>query len=273
MMAKINKLQEQIPLYINGSLHGEERVSFEQALQRNWELKQEYAEFHEIESVFAIIDNISDQHFDNLFTRIQANVKFDPASTQPVLPTPAQPADEESTVIMRREDGIDKARAKYENVTRPETEIPASTDEPQGKKSSSANSSIEEHEDEHIPIFSKEYVIDFFTSARFAWGVIIAQFILIGTLMFSGIGKNFPAIGLEGQPLSNVATINVVFADNATQKEIRELLAGIDAQIANGPTAIGLYTIYVKGDQTDTKNVIDRLKKSTLILLAEPAFI
>jgi len=236
-------------------------------------LKQEYAEFYEIESVFAMGENINDQHFDRLFARIQANVKFSPASTQPILPTPAQPTEQESTVIMRREDGIDKARAKYENAgPSPQKNAKPANDSPEHELSS-AKPALDDHEDEHLPFFSKEYLIDFFTSARFAWGVIIAQFILIGTLMFAATGKGNVVIGKDGQPVGNVATINVVFADNATQKEIRELLAGVDAQIANGPTAIGLYTIYVKGNQLDAKSVIDRLKKSTLILLAEPAFI
>ena len=282
MSAKINQLKEQVPLYINGALQDEERNTFEHALQRNWELKQEYSEFHEIESVF---DNINDQHFDQLFARIQANVKFEPASTQPVLPLSPQSTEEESTVIMRREDGIDKARSKHgkttsapEQKTKPVTDgisqaKTASEDIPQSTTHQDNDAAQHEHDDEHISLFSKEYIVDFFTSARFAWGLAIAQFILIGTLLFTAAGKNITAIGSDGRPIADVATINVVFADNATQKDIRDLLGSVDAQIANGPTSIGLYTIYVKGNQNDAKNVINRLKKSTLILLAEPAFI
>ena len=130
-----------------------------------------------------------------------------------------------------------------------------------------------EHEDEeHIAFFSKEYLADFFTSARLAWGVVIAQFALLITLWLSSTGNGITAIGTDGRPISDIATINVVFADSATQKEIRELLASVDAQIANGPTSIGLYTIYIKGNENDAKSVIDKLKKSTLILLAEPSF-
>jgi hypothetical protein len=275
MSVETNKLQEQIPLYINGTLYGEQRDSFEQSLQRNWELKQEYTEFYEINSVFEMVDNIDDQHFDRLFARIQANVKFDPSLTQPTVPA-APSLDQESTVIMRREEGIDKARAKYDKAStasRQETAKPYHNESIAENKRQPNKPALDEREDEHLSVFSKEFFSDFVTSARFAWGLVIAQFILIGTLMFSASGTGITAIGKDGLPLSNVATINVVFADNATQKQIRELLAGIDAQIANGPTDIGLYTIYVKGNQTDAKNIINRLKKSTLILLAEPAFI
>ncbi|WP_455212030.1 hypothetical protein [Kaarinaea lacus] len=267
MSVKISKLQEQIPLFINGALQDQERSAFEQALKEDPELKQECKEFHEIESVVDIIEEITDHHFEQLFTRIQANVKFQPTATQPVR------VEEDSTVIMRREDGIDKASsrpAETPTSAKPETTSPSTA-----HTSISHTDQLEdeyEHE-EHISIFSKEYLSDFFTSARLAWGVVIAQFALLITLWLSSAGNGITTIGTDGKPITNIATINVVFADNATQKEIRELLASVDAQIANGPTSIGLYTIYIKGNETDAKLVIDKLKKSTLILLAEPSFI
>ena len=268
MSVKISKLQEQIPLYINGALEDQERNIFEQALKADPELKQECKEFHEIESVVDIIEEITDQHLEQLFTRVQAHVKFQPTATQPVR------VDEESTVIMRREDGIDKASSQLEDASSGVNKATTTT--------SSVHTTTESHKEklededeheEHVSIFSKEYLSDFFTSARLAWGVVIAQFALLITLWLSSTGNGIPAIGTDGKPISNIATINVVFADNATQKEIRELLASIDAQIANGPTSIGLYTIYIKGNEADAKLVIDKLKKSTLILLAEPSFI
>ena len=105
MSVKISQSQAQIPLYINGALQNEERDVFEQTLKRDPELKQECKEFHEIESVIDVIEGISDQHFEQLFTRIQANARFEP----PAQLQPSTATEEESTVIMRREDGIDKA--------------------------------------------------------------------------------------------------------------------------------------------------------------------
>ncbi len=270
MSVKISKLQEQIPLYINGALQNEERSAFEHVLQQDPELKQECDEFREIESVVNIVEEISDQHFEQLFTRIQANVKIQPSATQPVR------IEEESTVIMRREEGIDKASKRPVETTTVETTTPSEKIKTPLPTSSAHESTShhEEHEDEeHTSFFSKEHLSDFFTSARLAWGVVIAQFALLITLWLSSTGNGITAIGTDGTPINDIATINVVFADNATQKEIRELLASVDAQIANGPTSIGLYTIYIKGNETDAKYVIDKLKKSTLILLAEPSFI
>jgi hypothetical protein len=266
MSVKISKLQEQIPLYINGALQNQEKSAFEHALQQDPELKQECQEFHEIESVVDIVEEITDRHFEQLFTRIQANVRFQPTATQPVR------VEEESTVIMRREEGIDKAGNRTDEITasvsvKQETPLPPST------AHESTNHKAEHEDEEHISVFSKEYLGDFFTSARLAWGVVIAQFALLITLWLTSTGNGITAIGTDGRPISDIATINVVFADNATQKEIRELLASVDAQIANGPTSIGLYTIYIKGNETDAKSVINKLKKSTLILLAEPSFI
>ena len=278
MSDKISALQAQIPLYINGALQDQERDAFEQALKVDVNLKQECKEFHEIESVIDVVDEITDQHFEKLFSRIQANAKF--SATQPVATSAASP-EEESTVIMRRPEEIDKASGR--STGKPAEKKAESTASPaagredaktrSAKKLEDTHDELEHEQEEHAGFFSKEHLADFFTSARLAWGVVIAQFALLVTLWLSSTGNGITAIGADGKPIANIATINVVFADNATQKEIRELLATVDAQIANGPTSIGLYTIYIKGTESEAKIVIDKLKKSTLILLAEPAFI
>jgi hypothetical protein len=286
MSVKISQLQAQIPLYINGALQNEERDGFEQALKRDPELKQECKEFHEIESVIDVIEGVADQHFDQLFTRIQANAKFEPlAQTQ----TPAV-SEDEATIIMRREDGVDKVGKRALDKTSDLTSAPGNgskykSEAKTGSKRynnldnkpdsvhASSDTNAEHEDEEHAGIFSKEFIADFFSSARLAWGVVIAQFALLITLWLTSTGNGITAIGTDGSPITDIATINIVFADNATQKEIRELLASVDAQIANGPTSIGLYTIYIKGNEEDAKTVIGKLKKSTLILLAEPSFI
>ena len=278
MSDKISTLQAQIPLYINGALQDQEREAFEQALKVDVNLKQECREFHEIESVIDVVDEITDQHFEKLFSRIQNNAKF--SATQPVATAVTAP-EEESTVIMRRQEGIDKASGRSTGKSADKkaepTASPAASREGtkarSEKKLEDTHDEPEHEQEEHAGFFSKEHLADFFTSARLAWGVVVAQFALLVTLWLSSTGNGITAIGTDGKPIANIATINVVFADNATQKEIRELLATVDAQIANGPTSIGLYTIYIKGTESDAKIVIDKLKKSTLILLAEPSFI
>jgi anti-sigma factor RsiW len=49
-------MRQLIPLYINGSLSAAERLSFEQELWRNRELRREYAEFVEIEAAFRAME-------------------------------------------------------------------------------------------------------------------------------------------------------------------------------------------------------------------------
>lgn len=271
MSVKITEQQAQIPLYLNGSLQGNERIPFEKALKEDPQLKEECKEFHEIESVTDVGDQITNQHFDQLFTRIQSNVKFQPAETQPCPPPIG-----DSTVIMPRVDDTEKSnKSSVESVSAKPHHTTQNISPDNGHESTIHNEKHdhENEEHEHISIFSKEYLADFFTSARLAWGVVVAQFALLITLWLSSTGNGITAIGLDGKAINDIATINVVFADNATQKEIRELLASVDAQIANGPTSIGLYTIYIKGKETDAQSVINTLKKSTLILLAEPSFI
>lgn len=241
MTTENQHLKGQIPLYINGALKGDSRLSFEQALKQNPELKQEYKDFYEIDSLFEMSEDIPELHLEQLFNKIQVSVHSIPSSTQTTKPS--ETSDKQATKTVDENADIQDLHLDKELVD-------------------------DSKEDHSSPLFSKESIYDLFLSPRISWGIIIAQFIILISLLFlpsAGETPNGTALGVK--------PINVVFADNATQKEIRELLVSFDAQIANGPTSVGLYTIYVKGDQSNAEDVVDKLKKSKLILLAEPAFI
>lgn len=258
MNTQFSRFQEQIALYINGALSDDERSVFEQALKQNPTLKQEYKEFYEIDSVFEAIEDVTDQHFEQIFKKANlvdrtASTQTPKESTTAPKPSPPTPATTESAAT---------ATAKV---------APA---EPSPQPVTQVEQLEEVHEGDDADTWhAKESLFDFLMSAKIAWGIVIAQFLLLIVLIVMPSTNGGNPVGADGKILSGENAINVVFADNATQQEIRELLVKFNAQIANGPTEIGLYTIYIKGDKNSASNAVEKLKKSNLILLAEPAFI
>lgn len=65
--------------------------------------------------------------------------------------------------------------------------------------------------------------------------------------------------------------IRAVFAPRATLRDIEELLAGMQYQIVNGPSARGVYTLAPVAPGADTMHVtLAALRASPLVALAEP---
>jgi hypothetical protein len=242
--------QSQIPLYINGALGGEKRDAFEQALKQDTGLKQQYKEFYEIDSVFETIEDVSAQTFEKLFHQVQVGMHA--ATEQTAQPTQAVASREPSSTATSDEASTEQSRSHSHDEEQYTNEHDIALDE-----ESQSTGSL------------KEALLDILSSPRVSWGVVAAQFVILIALLFLPAGDN----GTHGPGLGAGKSINVVFADNATQKQIRELLVSIEAQISNGPTSVGLYTIHVPGDEEHANAIIDKLKKSALILLAEPAFI
>ncbi len=65
--------------------------------------------------------------------------------------------------------------------------------------------------------------------------------------------------------------IRVLFAEEATEREIRELLLGVRGEIVAGPSPFGVYTVEVPkaGDPLDS--VLTHLRAQARVRLAEPA--
>ncbi|NOZ54322.1 MAG: hypothetical protein GXP08_14520 [Gammaproteobacteria bacterium] len=120
------------------------------------------------------------------------------------------------------------------------------------------------------------------SSARIGWGLAILQFIIlvIGLVFIVPQYPNQAEIKLntmqllqqQAQAKARAKKINVVFQNTANQNQIRDLLLSINAQMDSGPTDIGLYTISVAGNEALVSQVLDTLRKSEHIVLAEPAY-
>ena len=62
--------------------------------------------------------------------------------------------------------------------------------------------------------------------------------------------------------------INVVFQENATEGEIRQLLQGIGGSVGSGPSREGRYVIEVDG-KSDLPSILGKLQHSPIIVFAE----
>ncbi len=64
--------------------------------------------------------------------------------------------------------------------------------------------------------------------------------------------------------------VRVVFADGATEKEIRDLLLSLRGQIVSGPSALGVYTVEVPAGPDPLDRVLANLRARPKVSFAEP---
>lgn len=123
--------------------------------------------------------------------------------------------------------------------------------------------------------------VDFFqhllSSPSIGWGLAMLLFIvLVMVLIFivpkssNQVAPGIPSVQLLQQ--SRGKQLNIIFQDSATHQKIRDLLLSMDLQMHSGPTDIGLYTVIVDGDEQEATQVLNKLRKSEIVLLADPAY-
>ena len=135
----------------------------------------------------------------------------------------------------------------------------------------------EETEEEEKPAIKVDFLEHLFSSPRIGWGVAVVQFvILILVLAFGGadnskpIETNITATQILQQ--SKGKQLNLIFKDEATHLQIRKLLLQLEAATVAGPTEIGLYTIEIDGTEQQAQEVLNKLRMSDIVLLADPAY-
>lgn len=88
--------------------------------------------------------------------------------------------------------------------------------------------------------------------------VVLVQAGVIAALLLNPPAQQVLLGGPPGEPDTGVAAgagkvvLTVAFRPQATEQALRELLAGAQAQIVSGPSALGLYTIAVPAAQADS---------------------
>ncbi len=116
-----------------------------------------------------------------------------------------------------------------------------------------------------------ENIKSFISSPIFSWGFAVFELIVIVLLFFylprEAEYKTFSTEHF----FRGGEKINVVFESESKEKEIRELLIKIEANIVSGPTSEGLYMIEIKKGG-DLESAIKYLKKSGIVKFAEKAY-
>jgi len=135
-----------------------------------------------------------------------------------------------------------------------------------------------EYEDGDRPVNPKiDFLHHLLSSPRIGWGLAVLQFaILLIVLIFivpqnsNQVSSGIPSVQLLQQAKGK--QLNIIFKDDATHQKIRELLLSKELQMFSGPTAIGLYTVVIDGDVEQANKVLVELRKSDIVLLADPAY-
>jgi len=75
-----------------------------------------------------------------------------------------------------------------------------------------------------------------------------------------------------GRAQTGQGQINIVFAEDITERELRTLLGRVQGKIVDGPSAIGVYTIGVQASTPDGLTpIVALLRTDPKVRFAEPA--
>lgn len=123
-----------------------------------------------------------------------------------------------------------------------------------------------------------DFLHELLSSSRIGWGLAILQFAILALVMVFVVPDNSNPAEADIvaaqllQQQSRGKLLNVVFQDDATNQQIRDLLLALQAEIYSGPTEIGLYTLQIQGDEKRAQEVLNTLRNSGVIVLADPAY-
>jgi hypothetical protein len=113
---------------------------------------------------------------------------------------------------------------------------------------------------------------EWFHSPKVAWVVAAVQLVLIAAILIAGPMKQEYRTLSSGQDVSESGVqINIVFKKEAKESDIRATLQKIKANIIQGPSAQGRYTIQIR-DKKNMKRVLEILRKTDIIRFAEKAY-
>lgn len=101
----------------------------------------------------------------------------------------------------------------------------------------------------------REKLIDFFQttfmSPRVAWSVAAVQIVLLAALLVALPGRStFQTLTSPGNGANARQELNVIFNEDATEKDIRELMIQNGVTIVGGPSDNGLYIVAISSGQS-----------------------
>ncbi|MGD8886028.1 MAG: hypothetical protein PVF34_10415, partial [Gammaproteobacteria bacterium] len=122
-----------------------------------------------------------------------------------------------------------------------------------------------------------DFVHHILTSSQVGWGLAVLQFAVLAVLLIFVVPNNSSSVEakISATQLLQQTTgrkINVVFRDNATHQQIRDLMLKLDLSMFSGPTEIGLYTVSIDGSEQLARDRLNKLRNSDIVVLADPAY-
>ncbi len=124
---------------------------------------------------------------------------------------------------------------------------------------------------EKLSIFDTviEIVQQYLSAPRLAWSVAVVQTVVICFFLFSAPEETrFQTLSQNGTNIEKGIQINVVFHETAVEKNIRQVLNDLNADIISGPSENGLYVLLIKGTE-DSSLVLKTLKASGLVKFSQ----
>lgn len=132
--------------------------------------------------------------------------------------------------------------------------------------------------DEQHPVETKvDFLHHILSSSQVGWGLAILQFAVLAVVLIfvvpqysNSVEANISAAQLMQQTTGR--KLNVIFRDDATHKQIRDLMLELDLDMFSGPTKIGLYTVSVSGSEQMAQDRLNKLRNSDIVVLADSAY-
>lgn len=118
----------------------------------------------------------------------------------------------------------------------------------------------------------QEFFMGLFASPRVSWGIVAAQVVIILFLIIAMPGDDsLRTLTSQSTLQEELVRINVVFEEEAREKEIRDVLNKIGADVIGGPSAEGLYVIQIK-DRQDIEVALKVLRDLDIVKFADKAY-
>jgi hypothetical protein len=112
-----------------------------------------------------------------------------------------------------------------------------------------------------------------FLSRNFSFAIIAVQMAIIvflGVSLFN-LKNEYRTLSIPSVNTESLIAINVVFKENITESEIREVLLKINGKIIDGPYSSGLYVIGIASEE-EIENALSNLRESGIVEMAEKIY-
>ncbi|HXV08338.1 MAG TPA: zf-HC2 domain-containing protein [Burkholderiales bacterium] len=150
--------------------------------------------------------------------------------------------------VDRHVGACERCRAELAWIARLRADVQAATPQPAGDLGLSRFLERIAPESNVLPLRRRERPRWLMPALALAASVLVAQTLVIGVLLHD---RQQTLHTLGGSGVARGALLQVTFAPQATEEQIRTLLASVDARIVDGPGALGVYTLSVAPERAD----------------------